>query len=156
MINSFYKPTWVQVQKLENVFCSFNKLKSEEWTLFYRGKNSPALELCRQHGHKRPKVPLQLYDEDRHQSSHSRHSSCDTHKRVEDEIECTDQNLPTNLEENVRNMSLSMGRIVLDLRKLNLIGALFSKCHFSLSSPFYCYRHKSFLIMSNMQGKEQL
>lgn len=53
-------------------------------------------------------------------------------------------------------MSLSMGRVVLDFRKLNLIQALFSKCHFSLSSPFYCYRHKSFLIMSNMQGKGQL
>lgn len=53
-------------------------------------------------------------------------------------------------------MSLSMGRVVLDLRKYNLIQELFSKCHLSLSSPFYCYRHKSFLIMSNMQGKGQL
>lgn len=62
----------------------------------------------------------------------------------------------THLEAKVKRMSFSMARIVLDFRKFNLIQALFSKCHFSLSRPFYCYRHKSFLIMSNMQGKGQL
>ena len=67
----------------------------------------------------------------------------------------SESELVTSLKENIQQMSFSIGRILWHFRKLNLIQALLSKCYL-LSSPFYCYMHKSFLIMSNLQGEGQL
>ena len=64
----------------------------------------------------------------------------------------SESELVTSHKENIQQMSFS---ILWHFRKLNLIQALLSKCYL-LSSPFYCYMHKSFLIMSNLQGEGQL